>query len=288
MKKLFFLMLCFSVDSLSYQSKVETFFNVKWPVIAVIDIGPSPGKKGFPGIENIIKKALPQMRILERAGVDGVLFENDDSPSDIQAPKETIAMMSVVIHRLIKEAKTIKVGAEFILHDPEASLAIAKASGAQFIRTDFFVDRMKNRKGEMKIDPKGYLAYRSKIKGNNILFFTDVQVKYAKMLNPKKTLKDSTLEALNMHSDGLVVTGRRNGHPPSVEKLKEVFEAQKKSGVGVIQGSGFSYKNAAQLLPYSNGVIVGTSIMDKNRNIIEEKAIQLMETVRKLRAQHKE
>jgi len=290
MKNLFLFFVLFSLIligpslAFSFESKIEKFFGVKKPIMAVVDIDPSPGKANHPGMKTIIKNAIDQMLMLERAGVDGVLFENSDQPSDVLAPKEVVAMMSVVVYEAVKKATKIKVGVEFLDHDPIASLAIAKASGAQFIRTDFFVDKMKNSDGIMKIDPKGYLEYRKKIGAENVLIMTDVQVKYAKMLNPKKTLKQSTLEAIKMSSDGIVVTGRKNGHPPSVVKLREVFQAQKGSGFGVIQGSGFSYKNAPSRLPFLHGVIVGTSIMDSKRNIIEAKAKQLMEVVHQFRA----
>ncbi|MCW8844032.1 MAG: hypothetical protein OQK00_11525, partial [Rhodobacteraceae bacterium] len=72
-------------------------------------------------------------------------------------------------------ARKTEVGAEILLNDPKASLAVALAAGGTFIRTDYFVDPMSRpeRGGRMHIDPEGLMAYRRSVGADDILILAD-------------------------------------------------------------------------------------------------------------------
>jgi len=232
---------------------------MKKKIIGMIHLLPLPGYLKHPGMKIVVKQALKDLAILEKGGVGAVLVENEsDHPHQVKPGPEIIAAMTQVVGEIVKKA-TIPVGVEVLLNDPQASLAIAKISGAKFIRTDYFVDKMWRKKyGELEIDPKKLIAYKKKIKAGSIKIFADVQVKYAKLLEKGKTISQSVKQAIKVGADGVIVTGNFSGQAPKIKDLQEAKLAAKNFPVYV--GSGFSVVNAKKLLEFADGAIVGTSI----------------------------
>lgn len=235
-------------------------FGSQKPIIGVIHLPPLPGYENSPGIDAVVEKALTDLRALESGPVDGVLVENEnDQPHRIASASETTAVMTRVTRELVNAARSCSIGVEILLNDPEASLAVALAAGAQFIRTDYFVDPMERPEhgGAMHIDPEALMAYRSKIGAEEILVLADIQVKYARMLE-ERSLVDSAERAHRHGADAIVVTGAATGEPPRVEEIEEAKSGA--SDVPVLIGSGVDRSNARALLDASDGAIVGTSL----------------------------
>lgn len=235
-------------------------FGSQKPVIGVIHLPPLPGYENSPGIDAVVEKALADLRALESGPVDGVLVENEhDKPHRVASASETTAAMTRVTRELVDAARSCAVGVEILLNDPEASLAVALAAGARFIRTDYFVDPMERPEhgGAMHIDPEGLMAYRAKIGADKILVLADIQVKYARMLE-QRSLRDSAKLARRHGADAIVVTGTVTGEPPRVEELEQARSGA--SDVPVLIGSGLDRSNARALLDACDGAIVGTSL----------------------------
>ena len=228
------------------------------PLIGVVHLPPLPGYDGSPGIGVLIEHALADLAVIESCGLDGLLVENEhDRPHRILAGRETVAAM-VAVTREVVRAASVPVGAEILLNDPEASLAVALASGAAFVRTDYFVDPMERPDhGRMRIAPGEVIAYRRRIGAEHVLLFADVQVKYARMLE-QRTLEASARLAREHGADAIVVSGLRTGSPPSPDEL---LAAARGSGpLPTLIGSGLEPANAGVLLSASGGAIVGTSL----------------------------
>jgi predicted TIM-barrel enzyme len=172
------------------------------------------------------------------------------------------------------------VGVEILLNDPEASLAVAAAAGASFIRTDYFVDRMTRPEygGEMRIDPSGLMAFRARIGATGILVLADVQVKYARMLEPRP-VEDSATEAAHHGADGIVVTGHETGAAPSASDLTAARSGA--GGVPILIGSGLDVGNARELLARADGAIAGTRLKVGD-SVDRTRVEQLMTIVRSL------
>lgn len=248
-------------------------------IIGMIHLPPLPGYRKHPGMDEVIKHALNSLQILQIGGVGAVLVENEyDHPHQVKAGPEIIAAMSRVVSAVVEKSK-IPVGVEVLLNDPKASLAIAKICGAKFIRSDYFVDKMWRKEyGEMEINPKKLISFKNKIKANDVKIFADVQVKYAKLLEKGKTVKQSVNQAVKSGADGIIVTGKITGQAPD---LADLHEAKLSAGkIPVYVGSGFSAGNAGQLLKFCNGAIVGTSIK-KNGIANLGKIKELIQVVKK-------
>lgn len=261
-------------------SKFFKIFKKQKPIIGMVHLPPLLGFNGCPGIKAIIEKALRDLMVLESGGIDGVLIENEyDHPHTVTASQGVIEYFSRAAQAVVTEAQ-VPVGVEALLNDPKASLKIAKSSGASFIRTDYFVDRMERKNfGEMEIDPKGLIEFRKKIGAEDIALFTDIQVKFAKMLEEKDIVK-SAKEAIAHQSDALIVTGKFTGDQPNISDLKRVKEMV--GDFPVLVGSGFNKDNAEVLLKVADGAIVGTAIIT-GKSVDQNKVKLLMKVVRKLR-----
>jgi membrane complex biogenesis BtpA family protein len=255
-------------------SRVERAFGTSRPLIGVVHLPPLPGYRGCPGMPALIAHALADLEAFEHGGLTGLLVENEhDTPHRVEAARETIAAISVIAHELVRAARSIAVGVEILLNDPEASLAAAHAAGAAFIRTDYFSDRMSRPEyGEMRIAPAELLAYRTRLEASEVIVLADIQVKYAHMLEPR-TLQESAARAHAAGADGVVVSGSRTGEPPSLEELADARAGA--SEIPVLVGSGLAPGNAASLLGVADGAIVGTSLLrggHAQRELVEELA----------------
>lgn len=258
-------------------ARFSDYFRNPKPIIGMIHLPPLPGYAQSKGIDHAISHALADLRVLEKAGVDGVLIENEyDRPHRVSAAPETIEAMTQITRAVVKESESVVVGCEILLNDSQASLAVAKASGARFIRTDYFVDRMTRPEyGEFHIDPDALLAYRTAIAADDVLILADIQVKYATMVEPRP-LRESALLARAKGADAVVVTGAASGAAPSVRHLR----AAAGCGVPVLIGSGLTFGNAAELLAECDGAIVGTSTMQDGA-VSAGKIAQLMTHARR-------
>jgi len=266
-------------------SRFHELFPAPKPIIAVCHLPPLPDYPGSPGVEALCAHALADLDVVERGGVDGLLIENEyDRPHRVLAEPETVAAMTRVTDAVMTVAATARVGCEILLNDPRASLDVARATGARFIRTDYFVDRMMRPEyGEFAIDAEGLIAHRRQSGAEKVLILADIQVKYATMLERRSLTESARLACLHK-ADALVVTGVATGAAPSVRQLLEARSGVDACGNGipVLIGSGLDADNAAELLAVCDGAIVGTALMREGR--ISAGAVQrLMSEVRKVR-----
>lgn len=251
-------------------------FPRKKPIIGVVRLLPLLGYKSFPGIAKIIEVGLSDIQKLEKAGFDGALIDNHTHPHVVKATNEMTASFTAVMIELVKKSK-IPLGVQFLIDDPEASLAIAKMSGASFIRTDFFVDKVKTEYGIMFPKAKAIIDYKKMIFAKDILILADVQVKHAEMLE-KKSIFKSVKQAFLASADAVIVTGSWTGVAPELNKL---YKAKKAAGEKpVLMGSGFTVENSKELLKIADGALVGTAIRNESR-IDFLKAKKLMLQVKK-------
>ena len=238
-------------------SRFRELFGHGKVIIGMIHLPPLPGYPESRGIQYAIRHATGDLHTLESGGASGVLIENEyDRPHRILAEPETTAAMTRITRAVVQESESARIGCEILLNDPKASLAVARMSGASFIRTDYFVDRMTRPEyGEFEIDPDGLLEYRTSIGADDVLILADIQVKYASMVEPRP-LAESARTALEHGADAVIVTGSMSGNAPQVGDLREAAQ-----GLPVLVGSGLTPGNAAELLAACDGAIVGTALM---------------------------
>ena len=237
-------------------TRFDALFADPRPLIGMIALPPLPGYPSFTSVDALVEAALADLTALESGGVDGVLVENDfDQPHTLAGGAEIVAAMTRVTSEVVRRA-SVPVGIEVLLNDWRSSLAVAAASGARFIRLDFFVDRVRSTLGIIEPEPAAIVAYRRLIRAEHVQMFADLQVKYSAMADGPKPIAQSAREAGEAGADAVIVTGSETGVGPAVEDLRHA----RAGGVPVLIGSGLSPGNAVQLAPQADGYIVGTSM----------------------------
>lgn len=235
-------------------------FQVAKPIIGMIHLLPLPGAPRFKGgsLEPILEAALVDARTLRDGGVDGLIVENGgDVPfsKDTDIGLETVAAMSALVGPIRAETK-LPVGINCLANGAIPGLAIARATGAQFVRVNQWVNAYVANEGIIEGPAGKALRYRSFLKGDDIKIFADVHVKHgAHAIVADRTIEEQTRDAWFFDADVLIATGQRTG---DVTPAAEIEGIKRGAPLPVIIGSGLRAENAADLLQYADGAIVGS------------------------------
>lgn len=252
-------------------------FGQNKPLIGMIHLPPLAGYPEHPGMNAVIQKACKDLETLQEAGFDAVLVENDnDQPHQINVPDDVVVAFRLVMETLLKQA-AIPVGME-IIYDMPKTLKVAHSVSAQFVRFDVFVDDVITEWGTIPAQADQLMKKYVNITRNRPLVIADVHVKHSTILT-NKSLVSSALETIDKGAHCIIVTGDWTGRSPALPDCKALKAAL--PDTPVLIGSGFSDKNAQKLLPYCDGIIVGSSIKTGN-NIDLKKASHLVKKVREL------
>lgn len=267
---------------------LQDLFGVKKPIIGMIHLLALPGAPHFKGgsLEPVLEFALRDVQALRDGGVDGLIVENAwDLPfsKDSDIGLETVAAMSALAGPIRQEAG-LPVGINCLANGAIPGLAIAKASGAQFVRVNQWVNAYVANEGIIEGPAGKALRYRSFIKGDDIKIFADVHVKHgAHAIVADRTIQEQTRDAVFFDADVLIATGQRTG---DMTEVSEIDGIRRGTTLPIIIGSGFRAEDAQALLRHADGAIVGSSIKQDGvwwNPVDQGRVRQLMDIVGELR-----
>jgi membrane complex biogenesis BtpA family protein len=234
-------------------------FTVEKPLIGMIHLPPLAGSVRYrpQGTKPILDAALRDLYALQTGGIDAVLVENmGDAPFAISAPRETIAMMAVVVDRLAEKAD-VPIGVNVLRNDGAAAMSIAAATDANFIRVNVFAGVAFTDQGIIEGKARDLLWLRRDL-GCDIKILADVHVKHAAHLT---RLEEAAIDAARNGPDGLIVSGIGTGRPADPE---DVQRAKVASGLPIFVGSGLRIDNLARYRE-ADGFIAGTVLKEDGR-----------------------
>jgi len=245
----------------------------------------APALAGSPSYQGGWNKVLPfilkDAESLTRGGVDALMIENyGDLPFFPDCvPPETVAQLAVLA-RTVKKTFKLPLGINVLRNDGSAALAIAKASGADFIRVNILTGARLTDQGIIQGKAHELMRFRKKIDASHIQVFADVAVKYSSSLS-ERTLEAEVEETLHRSgADGLIVSGAGTGKPVDLERLKTVKKMASSTPVWI--GSGVTVENIDELSPFADGFIVGSSLKPSLEAPIEEQRVKkLVERLRR-------
>ncbi|HDS09517.1 MAG TPA: BtpA/SgcQ family protein [Firmicutes bacterium] len=233
-------------------------------LIGMVHLLPMPGSPDFTSMDTVIKQALADAKILERAGFHAVMIENfGDTPFyKTHVPPETISAFTLIASK-IKEYVKIPVGINVLRNDGFAAVAIANAVGGMFIRINVFISAVLTDQGIIEGQAAELIRYRNQL-NPNIAVFADVSVKHSYPLSGKKIeLFQEIKEAFYRgKADGIIISGKETGSGPDLKELRKVRENLKE--IPLLVGSGTNLKNAVEYKKYFDGFIIGTAIKKGN------------------------
>jgi membrane complex biogenesis BtpA family protein len=192
---------------------------------------------------------------LQDAGVDGLLFCNEhDLPYSIGVGVEVAAAQAALIGRLHSEL-SVPFGVD-LLWDARSALAVARATGAAFVR-EVFTGVFDTDMGLLAPDFGELAGYRHAIGGDDIAIFTNVTPEFSRSVSGR-SVAERARGAAFLGADALLISGPQAGAP--VDQA-ELAEAKASAGdVPVLANTGVTAQNAAEILAVADGVIVGTHL----------------------------
>jgi membrane complex biogenesis BtpA family protein len=244
---------------------IQRLFGRSGALVGMLHLRPLPGAPRYraeEGMAVVVEQALSEARMLEDGGFDGVIVENGwDIPfvKPGQVGPETVAALAVVVDR-IKQATGLPVGVNCLANAVEVSIAVAAATGADFVRANQWVNAYVANEGFIEGQAGMVTRYRHAIRADHVTVWADVQVKLGShALTADRPLAEQARDAAWFDADALIVTGSRLADPPATSDLRVVREA---TSLPVIAGSGVRADNLATTLSWADAVIVGSALKE--------------------------
>jgi len=238
---------------------LKEVFGVDKPVIAMAHMAPLPGDPLYDdqlGMKGILEAVRKDVRALQAGGVDGIMFSNEHSiPYSTKVGPETIAAMTYIISSLQDEVK-VPFGVN-ALWDGIASIAIAKAVGAKFVR-EVFTGVYGSDMGFWDTNCAAALRYRKSIEANDVKLIFNIYPEFANALAPRPLRDVAKSTIFYSLADAITVSGSAAGIETASDILREAKAGLPESIV--FCNTGVNIKNIEEKLSIADGVIIATSL----------------------------
>lgn len=243
---------------------IEQIFGRPKALIGMIHCPPFPGSPRYLGdtLDQIYDACLRDAEALISNGLHGLIVENHgdvpfSKPNDIGP--ETSAFMAVVVDRIRREFD-VPMGVNVLANAPIPALAIARATGAAFIRVNQWANAYVANEGFMEGRAAEAMRYRSALRGEGIKVFADSHVKHGShSITADRSVAELTRDLEFFDVDAVIATGQRTGNSATMEEISEVADA---TNLPVLVGSGVTAENIAQILTRASAVIVASSLKE--------------------------
>jgi membrane complex biogenesis BtpA family protein len=237
---------------------MERIFGVSRPMIAMCHLLALPGRPRHDaraGMDHIYAAVRQDVLALQQAGVDGLLFCNEhDLPYSLHVGVEIAAAQAAVIGRLRPEI-TIPFGVD-LLWDPKAALAVARATGAAFVR-EVFTGVFDSDMGLMAPDFGELAAYRHAIGADDVAIFTNVTPEFSRSV-AGRPVTERARGAAFLGADALLISGPQAGAAIDLADLQAAKDSV--GDVPVLANTGVTHGNAEKILALADGIIIGTGL----------------------------
>ena len=234
-------------------------------VIGIIHLKSLPGTPNSSlSVNQIVDHALIEAKLYKDNNLDGLMIENmNDIPYSLHSSPETVALMTRVASEIKREVKNLPLGVQVLASRNKEALAVALASGSEFIRVENFVYSHVADEGMVHSNAAELLRYRKFMNCDHIAILTDIKKKHSShALTCDISLSEAGETAAFFMSDGLILTGRSTGHPVNTEDVKEI--ANLKLKIPTIIGSGVSSENVLHLFEIGAKAVIVGSYFKKN------------------------
>jgi membrane complex biogenesis BtpA family protein len=262
----------------------ERFGTVK-PVIAMAHFPALPGRPRHDrgaGPARLLDTVGRDLEVLQDAGVDAVLFCNEaDIPYQLEVGPEIPAAMAAVIGEL-RPSIRVPFGVN-ILWDARASLAVARATGAAFIR-EVLTGVYESDLGLIAPALGDLASYRDAIGASDVALFGNITPEFSSSLGTR-TVAERAKSASFLGLDAILISGPEAGVPFAMSDLREAKAAV--PGTPVLANTGVRAEHLAEILEIADGVIVGTSLKVDGitwNPVDPARAARFMDTARQARA----
>ncbi len=239
-------------------SALRDLFGVSKPILAMVHLPALPGRPRHDrqaGLGPIVQTVARDLAALQEAGVDGLLFCNEaDLPYQLGVGPEAAAAMAAVIGEVRREIRR-PFGVDLVW-DPVASLAVARATGACFVR-EVFTGVCESDQGIMQPDFGSIAAYRAGIGAEWVALFGNITPEFAGPLG-HRSIRERARSAACLGLDAVLVSGPMTGTPTDIAQLRAAKAAA--GAVPVLANTGVTAGTVGEILAVADGAIVGTDL----------------------------
>ncbi len=260
-------------------------FAIAKPVIGMCHLLALPGDPRFDqdaGMPAVVADARANLRALQAGGVDGVMFSNEFSlPYLTKVESVTVAAMARVIAELFDEI-TVPFGVN-ALWDPYASLDLAVATGAQFVR-EIFTGVYASDFGLWDTNCGAIVRHQHAIGGQDVRLFFNIAPEAATYLANRDIVSVARSTVFNTGPDALCISGLTAGEETSAATLRLVKDALPE--IPIVANTGVHLANVREQLDIADAAIIGTAF--KRNGVFEnpvdaDRVRALMDQVEELR-----
>ena len=268
-------------------TRFSKVFGGKKPVVAMVHLGAMPGTplhdaKG--GVEAILRAAVADLAALQAAGFDAVMFGNEnDRPYELRVDPASTATMAYVIGRL-RDQITVPFGVN-VLWDPIATMALAAATGAAFVR-EIFTGTYASDMGVWAPDAGAALRYGRRVGAGDVVKLYNVSAEFAGSLDPRSLADRARSAVFSSIPDAVLVSGAITGEAARMEDLEAVKRVL--PHIPVMANTGVKHDTVAEVLRVADGCIVGSALKiggDTWAAVDADRARDFMDRVRRVRGE---
>ncbi len=264
---------------------LDEIFEVKKPVIAMCHLQPLPGDPDYDqekGMDHVIEAARFDLEALQEGGVDGVMFSNEFSlPYLTEVEPVTYTAMARVIGEL-KDKIRIPYGVN-VLWDPKASIDLAVATDALFVR-EIFTGVYASDFGLWNTNCGAVIRHRNRIGGKHVKLLFNIVPEAAMYLAPREITSIAKSTVFNNNPDALCVSGLTAGAETDSSVLKAVKDAV--GDTPVFANTGVRLSNVREQLSIADGTVTATTFKRDGEfyNEVDVKRVkEFMDVVKSIR-----
>lgn len=264
---------------------IKELFGVEKPIIAMCHLRALPGDPGYDaqkGLAWVIEQAIQDLEALQNGGVDAVMFSNEYSlPYLLKVEPITYVTMARIIGE-IKSHIRVPYGVN-VLWDPIATIDLAVATGAQFVR-EIFSGVYASDFGLWNTNAGEVVRHMHRVHGKGIRLLYNIVPEAAAYLADRDIAAIARSTAFNTQADVLCVSGLIAGAEAKQETLRIVKDAV--PDTPVFANTGVRFSNVAEQLAVADGAVVGTTFKRDGyiwNKVDDTRVTTFMDKVRTLR-----
>ena len=229
-------------------------------LIGMLHLPALPGSPRFEGrVEALREQVLRDAESLVVGGMTHLMIENfGDAPFfPHSVPAITLTHMTAIAEQ-VRSRFGVRIGINVLRNDGCGAMAVAHASGADFIRVNVLCGARVTDQGIVTGIAHDLLRLRATLRAEHIAILADVDVKHSAALAPRP-IEDEVRDLIGRGgADAVIVSGSATGQAVDRTMLARVTQAA--GATPVLIGSGAEIETIGSLLNDAAGAIVGTSL----------------------------
>ena len=227
-------------------------------IIAMCHLKPLPGDPSYDrekGMDWVVDCAAQELKSLQEGGVDAIMFSNEFSlPYLTKVRPETVAAMGRIIGQLMSDIK-VPFGVN-VLWDPMASLDLAAATGAKFVR-EIFTGVYASDFGTWDTNCGETIRHKMAIGADDVKLLFNIVPEAASYLGNRRVEDIAKTTVFNCRPDALCVSGLTAGAATDTSILQRVKETV--PNTVVFANTGCKPETIASQLAIADGAVVATT-----------------------------